>query len=690
MSGSGMIGVDVGGTFTDCVFVEDGQIRTTKVLVDAAARERPVIEGAATFGVERAGIFNHATTVGLNAILTRELPKVGFITTAGHRDILDMGRAWRPLSSLTDPHWRRSFGDAARPLVPRYLRRGIRERMRADGTVFLGLDEVHAREELRTLACCKVEGIAVCLLNSYVNPVHETRLRELILDELGEIPCSLSIEVSPLAKEFPRASSTVLDVLMKLIYTGYTHSLIRGLREHGFDGQLNFADCAASLVTVDHAMERPLRVISSGPAAGTVSCAHFGRLIGQEQLICCDVGGTSSDISLVSVGRPVVNTAFEIEHDLLANTAATDIATIGAGGGSLVSVTPTGELAVGPESAGGDPGPACYGRGGTVPTTTDTCLLIGILSAEEPLGGRLALDPERSRAAFEALDSPLGLQERVRHAYELALNNISEGIIDIAVRRGVDPRDYTLLAYGSAGPMLLPPLLEQVGVKAVVVPPHPGLFSALGLLSTDLVYGDQRSVYVRLGDDGAGDTVAKIYAELEERIEASIGRRHEGYRISRTFDARLVGQTWETPFVTAPAGAITDVTIEEMIGGFHDAYHARWGNRFPEIEVEAVTFRVEMVVDSRKVSYPEVACGSGTPSPRRAVELRYLRPEPFLASEYRRDELRFGDTVHGPAIVREPMATTQVAEGQIATVGRLGELVISAVEGDRPWEGSTR
>ena len=681
MSAAGMVGVDVGGTFTDCVAVKDGRIEAIKVLVDASAREQPVLDGARALGVDDVAQFNHATTVGLNAVLTRALPKVAFLTTAGHRDILDMGRAWRPLGSLTDPHWRRSFGDAARPLVPRYLRRGIVERVRADGAVFLELDEDHAREELRTLARCDVEGVAICLLNSYVNPAHEQRLAELTREELGAIPCSLSSLVSPLAKEFPRASSTVVDVLMKLIYGSYTDALVAGLDEQGFRGQLNYADCAAALTPADQAMARPLRVMFSGPAAGTVSSAYFGGLIGEGKLICCDVGGTSSDISVVADGRPLVNTTFEIEHDLVVNTVASEIATIGAGGGSIVSVGPSGELAVGPDSAGGEPGPACYGRGGSAPTTTDACLLMGILSPDQPLGGRLLLDPALSLRAFEALDTPLDVPERIRHAYALALNNIAEGIVDIAVRRGIDPRDYALVAYGSAGPMLLPPLLEQIGAKSVIVPPYPGLFSALGLLSTDLVFSDQRSAYVRL-EAGAAERVDAIFAELEEGIAASLSDDVRDYAVRRTFDARLVGQTWETPFVSAPAGRIGDAEIAAMVEAFHAAYETRWGSRFQQMAVEAVTYRVELVVDSRKVAYAQLEAGGGDAEPSRTIELRHLEPEPIVAGEHAREALRRGDRVRGPAIIREPMATTQVSRGQLATVGRFGELIITR-DGER-------
>jgi N-methylhydantoinase A len=511
-----MLGVDVGGTFTDVVAVRDGQIHTAKVPSDAQAPDHSVLEGAAMLGVERAAVFNHASTVGLNAIITRRLPKVAFLTTLGHRDILDIGRTWRPLEALTDPSWRRPFGDAAAPLVPRYLRRGVRERITSSGQVLIPLDEEQAREQLRVLRRCQVEGVAICLINAYVDSRHEVRLRELVVEELGgHVACSISSEVSPLAKEFARASTTVIDVFMKLIYSAYAERLGEGLRGLGFGGDLNFADCAAMLVAADFAMEHPFRIVFAGPAAGTVSSAHFGRLIGEEHLICADVGGTSCDISVVSAGRPFVNTTFELEHDLVVNALSNEISSLGAGGGSIVTVTGAGEIKVGPESAGADPGPACYGKGGTEPTLTDACLLMGILDPDRFAGGRMRLQPELARAAFDRLECNLSLAQRVGYAWNMGLNNIAEGLVDVAIKHGIDPRDYTLVAYGAAGPMLLPSIMDLVHVRRVVVPPHPGLFSALGLLSSDLVYADSRSAYTVLTPEAAV-AIDRVYRAMEE------------------------------------------------------------------------------------------------------------------------------------------------------------------------------
>src|SRR5918911_5754964 len=401
-----MLGVDAGGTFTDIVAVRDGKVHVTKIPTDYADPAAPVVEGARRLGVEGQPVFNHASTMGLNAVITRRLPKVAFLTTEGHRDMLAAGRVWRPLDGQTDASWRRSFGDADRPLVPRYLRRGITERILADGTVLIDLDENQARAQLEVLKRCEVEGVAICLINAYHTPQHEQRLRELTQEVLGDIPISVSSEVSPLAKEYARASTTVIDVFMKLMYGGYAEQLDRELSGLGFTGELNFADCAATLMPWNEALKHPFRIVFAGPAAGTVSCTRLGAAMGEPNLMCCDVGGTSTDVSLVVDGRPFVQNTFELEHDLIINALSTEVSSVGAGGGSIVSISSSGDVLVGPASAGSDPGPAAYGRGGTAPTLTDACLLMGILDPEGFASGEVHLDAGRARAAFERLDSP--------------------------------------------------------------------------------------------------------------------------------------------------------------------------------------------------------------------------------------------------------------------------------------------
>ena len=683
-----MLGVDIGGTFTDVVAFRDGRITVTKVPSEPTDPARPVVEGGRRLGVQGSAVFNHASTAGLNAVITRRLPKVAFLTTEGFRDILVKGRLWRPLDAQTDASWRRPFGDCARPLIPRYLRRGVSERILADGRVMTELDEDHARRQLAVLERCDVEGVAICLLNSYVNRSHEERLRELTLEVLGkEVPVSISSETSPLAKEYARASTTVIDVMMKLMFSGYAGELDEQLRALGFTGELNFADCAATLMPWRDALAQPFRIVFAGPAVGTTSGARLGEAIGEANLICCDVGGTSTDVSLVHGGRPFVNDTFSLEHDLIINALATEISSVGAGGGSVISISAAGDVVVGPESAGADPGPACYGRGGTAPTITDACLLMGMLDPDGFAGGELRLDEERARMAFASLDTPLSLHDRVAYAYRIAVHNIAEEVTNVAVRHGVDLRDFALLAYGAAGPMLLPAALEQLQVKRVLIPPHPGLFSALGLLATDLVYYDSQSAYMVLTPEAA-PRISEIFEAMEQKLRSRLQGDKDDVTVRRSFDGRLLGQSWETPLVEVPAGPITAATVQQMIDRFHDEYERRYGNRFPVVPVQGVTYRVQLVVPVDKVEYDGLRSGgSGAavtsaqaqpPDPQRMLKLRYVEDELLDAPEYEREALAPGMRLAGPAIIREGLSTTFLCAGQRAEVGRLGEISIEA------------
>jgi N-methylhydantoinase A len=307
---------------------------------------------------------------------------------------------------------------------------------------------------------------------------------------------------------------------------------------------------------------------------------------------------------------------------------------------------------------------------------TDACVLIGIIDPDKFLGGQMQLNADLARQAFERLDTHLDLGQRVSYALSMGLNNIAEGLVDIAVRHGVDPRDYTLLAYGAAGPMLLPSLLDLVHARRVVVPPHPGLFSALGLISSDLVYSISRSSYVVL-DPSAADQIDRVYKQMEDELLAKVPASRADVVVKRTFDGRLLGQTWETPFIEVPEGDLDGEAITTMVESFHKAYEERYGNRFA-LPVQGVTYRVQVILPIDKVSYPELSKrDGGSPERTGTVTLRYLGDGDELeAGEYERTDLKWGDEILGPAIIREDLSTTFVGANQRATVGRYGEIVI--------------
>ena len=500
---------------------------------------------------------------------------------------------------------------------------------------------------------------------------------ELVADVLGDVPCSVSSEVCPLAKEYPRASTTVVDLLMKLKYTDYTARLQEGLDRLGFAGEFNYADCSAMLMPASYAMERPYRLVVGGPAAGTVASAHFGSVIGRPNLLCADVGGTSCDISLVSDGQPWVNDSFELEFDLVVTTLSTEVVTLGAGGGSVVSIGRTGELRVGPESAGADPGPACYGNGGIRPTITDTALLIGILGPDHFLGGKIPLHEDCALEAFSGLESSLTLSQRVGGAWKIGLENVAEGLLDITIRRGIDPRDFSLVAFGAAGPMLLPGLLDMLPLESVIVPPNPGGFSALGLVSSDQVFTQSRTLYAVL-EAGAAPQISQVLQSMERELLKSVQLSADEAQVVRTFDGRLLGQGFETPFISVPAGDLGPEAIAEMIINFHAEYERRNGHRFEEFPVEGVTYRVQVIVPSAKAQYAELngRTGGELPLPVEVIELRHLYEPAVKAGVYERGDLMRGDVVPGPAIIREDTSTTFIPPNRRGNVGRYGEIEI--------------
>ena len=672
-----MIGVDVGGTFTDVIAIRDGKPVTVKIQTRRESVHLSVLEGAKAVDARQSSVFNHASTHGLNAVLTRRLPKVALLATMGHRDVLDRARQIRPVEALTDPSWRRSFSDSRAPLIPRYLRRGVLERVGASGEVIVPLDEAQLIEQLQILKRCNVEGVAIAFLHSHSNGAHERRAAELVAEYLPEVRCSYSSDVSPLAREYARTSTTVIDVIMKIIYTDYDAELQSGLHELGFTGQLNYADSAATLVPAKTAMEKPYRIVFSGPSAGTAACAHLGAAIDDHDMLCVDIGGTSCDLSVITAGSTHRNTTFEFEYDMIVNSLSTDISTLGAGGGSIAAVNELGELRVGPESAGGTPGPACYGLGGTEPTMTDAALLMGFIDPGGFAGGTLKLHPEQAAKAFESLAMDGDLGHRVTSTWRIGLNNIVEGIYNVALARGLDSSDYSVVAFGAAGPMMLPSVLDQVKLRRVIVPPHPGLFSALGLLATDLVFSDSRSAYTVLAPEAA-DSIAAHFREMEENLLGGLGRAERAaMKVVRTFDGRLLGQGWDMPLVHMPSSELTADSIAAMIASFHEQYERRNGIRLDAFPVQAVTFRVSVVVPSERFSFqqPERRT-SGKPEPIDSTTIRFLYGDDVSAPVYARDGLLAGDRITGPAIVREPMSTTVLPAGRELTVGDAGEMII--------------
>jgi N-methylhydantoinase A len=374
-----------------------------------------------------------------------------------------------------------------------------------------------------------------------------------------------------------------------------------------------------------------------------------------------------------------VETSFEIEHDLLVDTLAVEIFTAGAGGGSLVYLDELGDLQVGPESAGSVPGPVCYGRGGEQPSITDVYLLNNILQEDEFLGGDMTLHSDLAEEALMDLDLDMDLEDRLEYAQRVGREHLLNGLERVAVERAIDPREYSLLAYGAAGPMIIPEILDDVGVREIIIPPAPGEFSAMGLLSTDLIYSETTTEYIPLEPDSA-DEISAIFRDLEEGIFDSVDVDEDAgdLVVERFFDGRVQGQTWDTPLISAPAGDLDDADIERMVENFHAEYERKWNNRFESYPVTATTYRVRVTQPMPKIEHTEIERADGEAPQHGTTEV--IKQETLEYGEYRRDELQWGHEIKGPAIVRQPTATIQICDGQRAEVGQYGEITITRSE----------
>src|SRR5579885_1446545 len=678
------IGIDTGGTFTDVVVGDEtGILSVGNALTSRERISRGILEGlavaAAPLGIElralleQTAVFIYGSTRATNAILEGKTARTTLLTTAGFPDTLV-----RREGGKTNPwDYSRDYPD---PYVPRHLTFEIAERITSAGAVYQPLDEAAAREVLDRLRALRVEAVAVSFLWSIANPAHELRMGRLIEEKLPGIPYTLSHLVNPILREYRRTSCAAIDASLKPLMQAHLRAMEADLRDAGLGGELLPAVSLGGVMHIEDVIAKPIHMVRSGPSLAPLLGQAVGAAeAGASEVIICDTGGTSFDVSLVRGGRPVFSRDTWLGPRYtghLTGLSSVDARSIGAGGGSIAGIDSGGLLCVGPESAGADPGPACYGKGGERPTLTDACLLIGILDPHRFACGQMMLQPELARAAFDRLDCHLSLEQRVGCAWSMGLNNIAEGLIDIAIKHGVDPRDYTLIAYGAAGPMLLPSIMDLVHVRRVVIPPHPGLFSALGLLSSDLVYADSRSAYTVLGPEAA-ETIDRVYRAMEESLLSRIRADRRQVEVVRSFDGRLLGQTWETPFVDVPAGPITPATIARMVANFHEVYERRTGNRFEAIPVQGVTYRVQVVVPSSKVGYAPIGERNGQAmASGRPVRLRYLSDGELMAREYRRDDLRRGDRIEGPAVIREAMSTTFVPLDHRASVGTYGEIVV--------------
>lgn len=679
------LGVDVGGTFTDLIFYDDesGEIRVAKQPTTPASPDRGVrdaVDAAVPADkLKAARFFLHGTTVGLNSLLERRGARVGLLATRGFRDILEIRRGDRD-----DPY--DLFWKQPEPLVPRRLRMPVSERMRADGTVHTELDEDDIREAVRIFADEEVASVAVAFLHAYANPAHELRAEEALRRFGFDGEISLSHRVSGEYREYERTCTTVIDAFVRPRMASYLGRLESALRESGFPGELLVTRSGGGALAFSEAAERPFETILSGPVAGAEGAAELARRLDIGDVITADVGGTSFDTCLIVDGRPQVMYEGHVVG-LPVQTAWVDVRSIGAGGGSIAHVDVGGLLRVGPQSAGADPGPACYGRGGTLATVTDAACALGMLGPGELAGG-LRLDQESARAALAPLAGQLGMdiETVAQGVLTIANANMANAIREITVEQGQDPRRASLLAFGGAGPLFATLLARELDIKQAIVPPYAGNFSAWGLLGADLTQTAARTRILKLSDEAIAvgdDVLAELFRTVEQRA-AEHGSDHAGAQREVGLDMRYAGQE-HTLTVAIPASAEGRMAAssEEIRDAFAKDYDRTFGNTMEE-DVEIVSFRatVRRPLPRRAVEQP---AKNGQVHPERpdvveAYSFTRKARIPFRIVE--RATLATGAEFEGPAIVVEDTATSYVDAGFSIRVDSSGSLFLRD-EGDR-------
>jgi N-methylhydantoinase A/oxoprolinase/acetone carboxylase beta subunit len=628
--------------------------------------------------------FMHGTTIATNIILEHNGAKCGLITTKGFRDVLHIARHKRPhnFSLQLDLPWQKH------ELVPRRDRKTVSERIKgSDGTVLVPLDEEAVRRAARELRAAGVESIAICFLFSFLNPVHERRAAQIVAEEAPGVHISLSHEVIPLYREYERFSTTCLNAYVGPRSARYLENFDRALREVGMNAGLHLMQSSGGCATLEGAKGRAVTLLMSGPVGGLLGGIWVGASAGFPSVISLDVGGTSADIGVAPGGelrfKHLLDTRIGGYHAMV---PMAEVDSIGAGGGSIAYVDTGGQFQVGPRSAGADPGPCCYGKGGTEPTATDCQVVLGRIDPTGFLGGRMRLDAELARRAVEArLAMPLGLgvEEAALAATRILTHSMIQAIEMNSVRKGYDPREFALVAFGGAGPLVACDIARELSIPVVVVAPAPGLTSAIGLLTADLSYDFSTTHLQNLSQPDLTRLAAAV-ADLEARARRQLegdGMARERMALMRYAECRYAGQGYELR-AAAASGPIDTTFVERLKAAFHAAHQREYGRHFPEKDVELVNLRVVGVGTIPDLVPPPIPPGGEAPDAaaragsRRVVFEDGGKPVVLETDIYRRTALRAGNRVKGPAIVQQMDTTTVIPPDVVATVDRHGNLVV--------------
>jgi len=690
------LGCDIGGTFTDFVLLDDrtGEIHIHKCLttpedpsdaVEAGVRQ---LEGEIPDFVEGLDEVIHGTTLVINSIIERKGALTGLITTKGFRDVLELGREIRYAPYDV-------FAEFPEPLVPRRLRLEVDERVRSDGKVLKALDPEQARAVVQELLGLGVESIAVCLLNSFENPDHEWRIKEIVRETAPQVSLSISYEVLPQIREYERTSTTVTNAYVKPLTSRYLNKLSDRLESLGFGGRLFIMLSSGGITSVETAAEFPVRIIESGPTAAVIAGQYYGKLFGIEEIFCFDMGGTTAKSCLIQHGVAGVVPTFEVGRvqrfmkgsGLSIQVPVVDLMEIGAGGGSIAGISNVGTLRVGPESAGADPGPICYGRGGVRPTVTDADLLLGYLDPDYFLGGTMRLDEEGAREGIlKEIAEPLGvsLLQAVWGVHEIINETMAAAAKTHIAEKGGNPNLATLIAFGGAGPVHAYGLARKLGSPRFIVPPNAGVGSALGFFTAPRAYDLVRSHKAALEAADFGE-IEEIFGGLETEGAGILEKAGSDEEVSfeRSADLRFVGQGSESN-IPLPGGDFSRVEREEVRRAFDETYTKLYGRTYPDSPVEFVNFRVRARLPDRILRLPEAAAGAGSLADAVKGERPAYSPgagDYVAHTVYDRYLLPAGAEFHGPAIVEERESTVVAGEDAVVRVDGRGFLWVELEEG---------
>ena len=673
------IAVDVGGTFTDVIALDEHTqtLRLEKVETTPQNPARGVLQGFAKAEATFSAIdyFVHGTTLGLNALLTRTGARVAIITTTGFRDVYELGRTARDV--MYGLKYRKP-----KTLVPRSLVFEVTERVDFQGKVVTPFQREEAAAIARQLQEQAVEAVAVCFLHSYANPAHELAMAEVLSQAYPSVPVTLSHQLSREYREYERTSTTVIDAAIKPIIRGYLEQLDSSLHSQGFGGHFLLTRSGGGAMTVAAAQEQPVHLVLSGPAGGVIGASALSRLIPHKNLITLDMGGTSLDASLIVNSQTTVDTEATFEG-LPISLPILDIKTIGAGGGSIGWIDEGGHLQVGPHSAGALPGPACYGKGGQAPTVTDAALIVGYLDPNNFLGGDIPLDVSHAQHALQsqladALNMPLA--HAASGMLRISEAKISGAIREISIERGFHPKDFALLAFGGGGGLVATSVARELGVPTVLIPPGPANFSALGMLMVDVVHDFAQTAVTEL-DRVEVESVNQLYADLLQQGQAAL--QQDGFApgdqaFVRSAELRYQGQE-HTVNLPLPEHALTPADTAHIAQAFNEAHATQYGHRMDD-SVEIVTFRLRALGLLPRPSLPTVETGTGhiehAQKGSRAIHQPTLgQTRDYVV--YDRLVLRRADQITGPAIIEELTSTTILHVGDSMTVGEYGELIIT-------------